>query len=91
MAMMRVDADGFPGQSAVQRTGGSTVYSQLKRHGNGGREHIGHTEKHGTQERRDEADRQPPAPAADESAKQGGDVHRAEHGTDLRNLSGQER
>ena len=47
-------------------------------------------ESHRPQQRSDNAHHETPGPAAEEAAQQGRNVHRAEHGTDLGNLSGQE-
>ncbi len=85
-----VDAARPFGQDAVKQPGHRAVDRQLERHGDRCGEHRRHAEERGAQQRGDKADRQPPRPAADEAAQQRRDMHRAEHGADLRNLPGQE-
>ena len=74
----------------VQETGYAAVNRQFKCHGNGARKHGRHAEQHGPQQRRDKTDGQAPGPAAQEAAQQYRNMHRAEGGTDFRDLPGEE-
>ena len=75
----------------MHQPGDRAVSGKLKRHTDRLREKRRHAERERTEKRRDQANGKSPLPAADKSAEQHGNVHRAQHGADLLDLSGQKR
>ena len=78
------------GKNTVQDPGNRAIGGQLKRHG---RRRISrrHPKEKGPQQRGNKSHRQSPRPAANKAAQQCRNVHWAEHGSNLRDLSRQKR